>query len=612
MATHLVEIAAAPAVEEVVVAAAADAVSLVRTPHDVGAPAGVDAEAGQQAADQLGGGEVERVRLPVTQQPHCGRGDHAVGVDLSGVVDDALDAAVGPEPVEADVHRPLADGDDLVDAIVAAVLDRVEALKGVGLSLDPLGGVAAHQVGVATAAAVERVIAAAAADAVGQGRADHRVAAPAAVDQEVAPDQFGGREVEDVRLPVADQPHLGAGGVEDALDPILRAEILQAHIHRTHAFGHDRVDVFAGGTGIHDAVEALEGVRPPLHPFRVEAAHSVGVAATGTVERVVTATAADVVGRGGAARDVAAVTGIDREIAAHQLHQGEVEDVALPVSQQPHRGAAVGGVDDALDAAVGPEAAEADVHRAEALGKDHVHALAAAVGVGVVTLEAVGLPVGVLGIGAAHQVGVAILAAIQGVVVEASVEQVGAAAAAQGVVAPAAVQQVGAACAVDHIVAPVSEHLIGFVVADERVGVPGADGEPPVEEEIVQPARDIAERLVGVAVLVEEVLALDLEAVVVNAVGHGVDQVLAEELGGGAVVLNQVEARLDAVLVVAVQQNEVVVAVGSHPAVDLPQVEAADPAVEVNAGFVDGLEEELVEAVGCGQAVVDVQRRRTA
>ena len=254
--------------------------------------------------------------------------------------------------------------------------------------------------------------------------------------------------------------------------------------------------------------------------------------------------------------------------------------------------------------------AQADVHRPGALGQDHIHAAAAAVGVAVVPLEGVGLPDGIVGIGAAGQVGVAVFSPVEVVVAEAAVQHVGADATAQGVVAPAAVQQVGAAEAVHHVIAAAGEHLLRLAVAGDRLAVVAAEREAAVGEKIVHPAGDVAERLVGVAVLVEEVVAADFEAVVKDAVGDGVHQVLAEELGGGAIVLDLVEAGLGAILVIAVVEHEGRIAVGAHPAVDRPQVVAADPAVEIDIGGGYRLEKNAVEGVGGGQAVVDVQGGR--
>ena len=96
----------------------------------------------------------------------------------------------------------------------------------------------------------------------------------------------------------------------------------------------------------------------------------------------------------------------------------------------------------------------------------------------------------------------------------------------------------------------------------------------------------------------------------IDAVGDSIHQVLAEELSGGAVVLNQVEAGFAAVLIVTVRLHERLIPVLAHPAVDRPQVVAADPAVEIDIGGGYRLEKNAVEGVGGGQAVVDVQGGR--
>ena len=122
--------------------------------------------------------------MPAAEQGHPRTG--------LGGIDDPLEAAGGGEvAAEADIHRSAAGGDDLVDTIVvgAAVGVAVVALEGVGAIVVPGRVVAAHQVGVAAAAAIEAVIAAAALDQIGACGADHRVVAVAGIDQKIAADQ---------------------------------------------------------------------------------------------------------------------------------------------------------------------------------------------------------------------------------------------------------------------------------------------------------------------------------------------------------------------------------------------------------------------------------------
>ena len=318
----------------------------------------------------------------------------------------------------------------------------------------------------------------------------------------------------------------------------------------------------------------------------------------------------DQIGAGSPDDDVVAISGIDEEVAAEEGNAGEIKDIPLPAAEECDACRIGGGIDDLLDATAGGEcAAQADVHRPGACGEDLIDAISGgtAVAVGVVAGEGVGLIRHPVWIGAADEEGVAAATAIEGVFAEATVEDVGAAAAAQDVVAPAAIQQVGAAAAIDEVIAPAGEHLLALPIADDCLARFAAQGETAIGEEIVQPTGNIAERLVGIAVLIEEVFAADLEAEVINAVGDSVHQVLAEELGGGAVVLDQVEAGFAAVLIVTVRLHERLIPVLAHPAVDHPQVVAADPAVEIDVGGADRLQQDLVELVGGRQTIVDVQ-----
>ena len=107
---------------------------------------------------------------------------------IAGGVDDLLDAAGCGEVGETDVHRTIAEGDDLVHAAAAAVGIGVVALKGVRHALDPARASATHPVAVAALAAIEEILTAAALDRVRQHRTLDRVIAIGGIDDEVAAD----------------------------------------------------------------------------------------------------------------------------------------------------------------------------------------------------------------------------------------------------------------------------------------------------------------------------------------------------------------------------------------------------------------------------------------
>ena len=107
---------------------------------------------------------------------------------IAGGVDDLLDAGARQEVGKTDVHRTIAEGDDLVHAAAAAVGIGVVALKGVRHALDPPGPGAAHPIGIVALAAIEEILTAAALDRVRQSGTLDRVIAIGGIDDEVAAD----------------------------------------------------------------------------------------------------------------------------------------------------------------------------------------------------------------------------------------------------------------------------------------------------------------------------------------------------------------------------------------------------------------------------------------
>ena len=142
---------------------------------DVVAIAGIDEEV---AAEEGNAREIKDIPLPAAEECDACR--------IGGGIDDLLDAAAGGEGVaEADVHRPGACGEDLIDAIRGgtAVAVGVVTGEGVGAIGHPVGIGAADEEGVATATAIEGVIAEATVEDVGAGAAAQDVVAPAAIQQ---------------------------------------------------------------------------------------------------------------------------------------------------------------------------------------------------------------------------------------------------------------------------------------------------------------------------------------------------------------------------------------------------------------------------------------------
>ena len=92
-----------------------------------------------------------------------------------------------------------------------------------------------------------------------------------------------------------------------------------------------------------------------------------------------------------------------------------------------------------------------------------------------------------------------------------------------------------------------------------------------IREEIVEPVGDVRQRSVSIAVLVEQVTVPDPEAKVIDAVGNGVYQVLAEKGRCRAVVLDLVETGFQAPLVVPVQTRPFGKTPGIRPQSTLPR-----------------------------------------
>ena len=167
----------------------------------------------------------------------------------------------------------------------------------------------------------------------------------------------------------------------------------------------------------------------------------------------------------------------------------------------------------------------------------------------------------------------------------------------QGVCGIGAAEDVGVGNA--RVQAGVGHHHVGHAVQARA-------GRRPVGVELRQPLGDLQHRRVGIAVLVDEVVALDLEAQVIEPVGHGVDQRLAAVLEVAAVVLDAVEAGFGAVLVVAVQIGPFGEPVGPDPGVHGPHFIDGEDAVAGGAHGRRGLHDDPVHAVrgrGAGRDV---------
>ncbi len=298
---------------------------------------------------------------------------------------------------------------------------------------------------------------------------------------------------------------------------------------------------------------------------------------------------------------------IDDHIAQHG-DAAQIDGVGAPVAHQARGAGGRAGVDH-LDAAGGTEAAQTDVHIG-ALGHDAVGAGSAAVGVGV---EA-GKAAPATGLVARDEVGVGTVAAVHRVVTALAEDQVVAIAAQHRIVAVAGIDQVVAGAGQNGVVVPLADDLVGTIGSAQQGRRVGADDQGGSLDEVVEPSRHVRQAGVGVAVFVEEASVPDFESEVVDAVGDGVHQVLAEVVGVGAIVLHQVVAGFGAVFVVAVQFDEAgqPCRIGAQPGIDCLQVAGGDPAVGHGTRCGDALQDQRVQGIGGVGAAVDVGRGRVA
>ena len=138
-------------------------------------------------------------------------------------------------------------------------------------------------------------------------------------------------------------------------------------------------------------------------------------------------------------------------------------------------------------------------------------------------------------------------------------------------------------------------------VGHDGVGdaVQSAGGVRMVGVELGQPGGHLVDGGVGVAVLVQKSVVLDLEAQVVDAVGHGVDQRLPTVFEVAAVVLDQMEPGLLTVFVVTVQQGPFGEPVGADPGVHRHHFGRSEDAVAGRARGGGSHQDDLVHRV-CG------------
>ena len=196
---------------------------------------------------------------------------------------------------------------------------------------------------------------------------------------------------------------------------------------------------------------------------------------------------------------------IDAQIAADQRGGGKIEDFVVPPAQQAHGPGGASGIND-VDARV-QEAMEADVHIAGTHGQEAIHTGAAAIEIGVIILECQAIAASAT----TDEIGVAIVAAIQPVIAPGAVKNIHSCPSEEAVSPPVAIEKIVAGKGFNPVLTAVGHHLLGCLAAQDDIVVPAAIDDATAIEEIIDPARNVAQGGIGVAVFIDKVVVDDGE-----------------------------------------------------------------------------------------------------
>ena len=127
-----------------------------------------------------------------------------------------------------------------------------------------------------------------------------------------------------------------------------------------------------------------------------------------------------------------------------------------------------------------------------------------------------------------------------------------------------------------------------------------------IGEELRQPFRHLPDRGIRIAVLVEETSIANFETHVVEAVCNRVDQFLAAIPGASTIILNPVKTGLRTRLVIAMQQRPLHLEIAPQVGVHRADFGSREHLVSRSTRRLGRLHDQLVQAVGCLGARLDV------
>ena len=133
------------------------------------------------------------------------------------------------------------------------------------------------------------------------------------------------------------------------------------------------------------------------------------------------------------------------------------------------------------------------------------------------------------------------MAAIQQIIVKRSIQDVFSSSPKECVVTPAAIEQIIACCSIDRVVSSIGKDLLTFLVTDKSIGTSCSNGDTTIGKKVIQPSADITEGGIGVTIFILEILRINLEANMVDAIGYRIDKILAKVLGVCPIILNQMK-----------------------------------------------------------------------
>ena len=112
-----------------------------------------------------------------------------------------------------------------------------------------------------------------------------------------------------------------------------------------------------------------------------------------------------------------------------------------------------------------------------------------------------------------------------------------------------------------------------------------------------------------IAIFIEEVVTLNGEADVIDAIGNGINQGIAHGLHVAAIALDEVKTGFDPAFIIAMISEKIGIAIALDPLAELPQITAADPAIFIYACCPHRLEDQLIQPIRRIQPATNLRGR---